>query len=98
MTDSKDYPGLHKALQLIALDNGGINWTRSEKKQHREAAKFLSKRPAEMLEPIERWLATLSHDDFETVCMGENSEGQAILKSAPPFTDDLLNDYFDEVC
>lgn len=100
MTESKEYPGLHKAFQLIALDNGGINRTRPEEKQHREAAAFITKRDSDMLAPIELWLASLSDDEIETVCAGGQDEPKtiAIMAKAPPFTNDLLNDYFDEVC
>ncbi len=51
-----------------------------------------------MLEPIEAWLAGLSDEEVQWVCSGGEAEGQELLASAPPFTDDLLTRYFEDVC
>jgi hypothetical protein len=92
------FPGITKAALEIAYDNGGINRDRSEKKMLGELERWLAKQPAEILPDIDAWLSSLSKDDLITVCAGEESEQQAILQNAPPFTDKLLNDYFGEVC
>ena len=95
---AKKYPGIRRAALEIALDNGGINCRRSVKQQDREFEKWLAKQPEEILPPIDLWLAALSDDDLSTACCGEQEEMAELLKGAPPFTDSVLNDYFDEVC
>jgi len=92
------YPGIRRATLLIALDNGGINRDRCEKQQGRDLDRFLQRQPHDILPAIDRWLASLPTDDLETVCAGEHGEAQMLLATAPPFTESLLNDYFDEVC
>ncbi|WP_457797666.1 hypothetical protein [Methylocystis sp. S23] len=64
----------------------------------REFDAWLIRQPNELLAEIDHWLAGLSDADLDTVCCGEESEIAALMESAPPFTDDLLNDYFDKVC
>lgn len=93
-----DFPGIAKAALEIAYDNGGINRYRTEKKMLGELDKFLSTQPGELLPAIDAWLSSLSSDDLELVCAGEQSEAAKVLAEAPPFTDQLLNDYFEEVC
>ncbi len=94
------YPGISRACLEIALDNGGINRGRPLKQQQRELARFLERQPQEILPAIDAWLSGLSDDDLSTVCCGgqDEPETQALRAKAPPFTDQLLNDYFDEVC
>ncbi|TIM13840.1 MAG: hypothetical protein E5Y67_15275 [Mesorhizobium sp.] len=92
------YPGIKRAALEIAYDNGGINRMRSEKTMLGELARFLERQPEEILPAIDAWLSALSGDDLQTVCAGEQSEVEVLLRGAPPFTDSLLNDYFDEVC
>lgn len=92
------YPGIARAALLIALDNGGINRDRSERQQARDLARWLKKQPPEILPPIDAWLGALSEDDLETACCGEVTEADAVLASAPPFTSDLLNRYFEDIC
>lgn len=92
------YPGIKRAVLAIAYDNGGINRYRTEKDMLRELESFLVRQPSEILPDIDRWLASLSDDDLQTVCCGEHDDQLALTKTAPPFTHQLLNDYFDEVC
>lgn len=96
--DGLPWAGLARAAFSIAIDNGGINRLRSVAQWRREFLKWAAKRPDDMLRPIDQWLAALTDEQMETVCCGEASETEAALVSAPAFTDDLLNDYFDEVC
>jgi len=93
-----EWPGIECAMFLIALDNGGVNRDRPEQQVRREIRQWLAKQPADLLPAVDKWLASLSDDDLETVCAGEHTDAQALLASAPPFTDQLLNAYFDEVC
>jgi hypothetical protein len=89
---------IRKACLLISRSNGGINRYRSEETVLREFRNFCEARPYEdMLKAIDSWLGTLTPEQFETVCDGEMSEADAILESAPAFTDTFLNDWF-EVC
>jgi hypothetical protein len=98
MSAADRFPGIARAALEIALDNGGINRFRPQEQQRRELSKFLERQPQEILPPIDAWLTSLSDEDLSTACCGEHSEMEAILASAPPFTDQLLNDYFDEAC
>lgn len=91
------YPNIAAACLLIALDNGGINRARSVDKWAGDFNRFIGSRDG-LLPETDAWLKGLSEDDFETACCGEHSEMEAILATAPPFTGDLLNDYFDQVC
>lgn len=95
-----EYPGIARACLLIALDNGGINRYRSVETQKRDMERWLAKLPADILPPIDAWLAALSDEDLDTFCCGgeDESETKVIRATAPPFTDQLLNDYFAEVC
>lgn len=94
------YPGIARAALEIALDNGGINRFRSERKQRRELSNFLERQPQEILPAIDAWLGGLSQEDLQEFCCGGlgEPERELVAKDAPPFTDQLLNDYFDEVC
>lgn len=93
------FPNITKACWEITLDNGGLHRDRPEARIHKARAAFLMARPYyDLLPEIDRWLGDLSPEDFETVCIGEASEAEALLAPAPPFTETLLNEYFDEVC
>lgn len=93
-----DFSGISRAAFLIALNNGGINRNRSEKDQKQDLERFLSRQPQEILPAIDAWLTGLSEEELEVVCTGEHFEMEVILSKAPPFTNTLLNDYFDQVC
>lgn len=94
------YSHIAAACQLIALDNGGINRDRSVEKQERDFDRWISRQDLPNLPEIDRWLGSLSADDLETVCVGGQDEPETIAAKAkaPPFMEDLLNAYFDEVC
>lgn len=100
MPSETHYPGIARAALLIALDNGGINRHRSQQQQERERERWLATQPEEILASVDAWLATLSDDQLEQVCCGGEGEPEreAVMADAPPFTDELLNSYFDEVC
>ncbi len=89
---------IRKACLLISYSNGGINRDRAETKVLRELQRFIDSRPyADELKPIDAWLGTLTEHQFETVCDGDQDEAEAITKAAPPFTEMLLDEWFD-VC
>lgn len=96
---SERYPGITRACFLIALDNGGLNCHRPEAELRSDIATWCSAQPMD-LRPIDAWLATLSDADLDTVCCGGQDEPEQVelLAKAPPFTDALLNDYFEQVC
>lgn len=97
---ARNYPGIARAALEITLDNGGINIRRSVEQQERDRDKWLAAQPEDLVRPIDEWLAGLSDDDLRAVCSGGQDEPEqlALLAAAPPFTDDLLNDYFEKVC
>lgn len=90
---------IRRACLLISRSNGGINRDRSEARVLREMQHFLDLCAyRDELPAIDTWLGTLTPEQFETVCDGEMSEADAILVTAPVFTNTLLNDYFEDVC
>lgn len=89
---------IREACLTISYANGGINRFRSEKEVVKKFADFCESRPYENeLKAVDAWLGTLSLDQLETVCDGEQSEAAVILKTAPAFTETFLNEWF-EVC
>jgi len=89
---------IRKACLLISYSNGGINRDRSELKVLRELQHFIDSRPyADEMKPIDAWLGTLTESQFEAVCDGDQDEAETITKNAPPFTEAILNEWFD-VC
>jgi hypothetical protein len=90
---------IRKACLLISYDNGGVNRYRSETQVLREMQKFVDSRPYnDEIKAIDAFLGTLTPDQMETICAGEESEANAILVGAPAFTETLLEEYFEEVC
>ena len=100
MAAADRFPGIARAALEIALDNGGINRFRSETQQRRELSEFLERQPQEILPAIDGWLSSLSHADLQNFCSGGEGEPEreAVAAFAPPFTDQLLNEYFEEAC
>ncbi len=99
MTSVADrFPGITRAALEIAYSNGGITCVRTQQRMLGELSRWLDRQPAETLPDIDAWLFALSDEDLQMVCDGEQSEADAVLQFAPPFTDRLLADYFDEVC
>lgn len=93
------YPGIAKATIEMSYANGGISRDRREAEVLKELAKLLTSGVdvAMDLTAISLWLGSLSEDDLLIVVDGEESEQQAILKTAPLGTDQLLNHIFEEV-
>lgn len=93
------YPGIARACLLIALDSGGINRDRSERKQASDFKRWIARQDGPLVE-IDTWLAGLTDDELEIVCCGGQGEPEqvALMAHAPAFADDLLDAYFDEVC
>lgn len=90
---------IRRACLLISRSNGGINRDRSELKVLREMQHFLDLCPyRDEFPAIDAWLGTLTPEQFETVCDGEQTEADEIMADAPPFTNELLNNYFEVVC
>ncbi|QFT69586.1 hypothetical protein FIU93_22565 [Labrenzia sp. THAF35] len=92
------FPGIEKACVEIAYDNGGINRMRSEKKMRQECRAFLERADNGYLTEIDAWLAAQSVEDLRIIAGGEETEIADLMKAAPPFTNALLNQYFNEVC
>lgn len=93
-----DFPNIYRACLEVALDNGGINRDRPVEQHRREFDQWLAKQPQEILSDIEAWFASLSEEQLRSAVSGAEPEDQALLASSPPFTDDLLTRYFEEVC
>ena len=91
------FAGIERAHLEIAYDNGGIHRGRSERVAKTELRRFLGTVPYELRE-IDAGLSSLSEEQLQVVCAGEETEQIAVLANAPPFTDALLNEIFEEVC
>lgn len=91
------YPNIEKAHLEIAYDNGGINRYRSEDKAQRELRCFLPQLPytQDVMLTIDAWLGSLSADDLQAVCIGEDCAADALLMSAPPHTQAVLTAIFE---
>jgi hypothetical protein len=94
------FANIEKAHLEIAYDNGGINRDRSEKNATRELRRFLPTLPydRDQMTAIDAWLGSLTPDQLETLCAGEQSEQDEIYASAPPFTESVIVAIFDHVC
>lgn len=100
MMQHKRYPGIWRACFEIKIDNGGLHRDRSERQVKEEFNTWLTciaDTGADLL-AIDAWLAALSDDDLGTITAGEMNDMAAKMNSAPPFTEKLLNDYFEEIC
>ena len=93
------FPRTARAVELIEIDNGGHHLQRLGvgpalgtlvEAAMRAAAGGLS---GDDLEQIEQYLAGLSDDDLEILCMGEHSEIKAL--GAPELVEDFLQRAFD---
>lgn len=103
------YPGIASAALLMALDNGGINRDRSQQNLWDTLATFLvlclqdpphqgvRVMVAGQLKAIDDWLLTLSAEDLDTICAGEQSEAAEITARGPEGVSDFLNMIFDNV-
>lgn len=89
------FPAIEKACLEVDLDNGGINRFRSEKVARRDIREFIERTPLqEFLPDINRFLLALTGPELRAVC--SDPEGRDdLMNRAPPFTDQLLNDFFD---
>ena len=98
--DGLTWPRIGQACFAITIDNGGINRGRSVQKWRRDFVRWITKRPSELLRPIEDWLTTKSAAEIEAICCGGQGEPEqvAAMADAPAFADDLLTEYFEEVC
>lgn len=103
MTDTPEivarYPGIAKAALLISHDNGGTHRGRSAARRLGDLARFLSNTELSLdMRAIDDWLNGLSKDDLEEVCCGcqDDDPRKALMDQAPPFTDQLLEDFYHE--
>lgn len=94
------YPGIWRACFMIAVCNNGLRRDRPEAQIIEEYNGWMATRetPHAELQAINDWLAAFNDEELENICDGEETEVRAIMASAPPGTDDLLNRYFEKVC
>jgi hypothetical protein len=90
-------PGIARAAREISYDVGGINRDRTEADMLRELDRCLDTAGMDPshLHEIDAWLGSLSDDDLDTVCSGEEADANTILQAGPPFTSQLLTDIFE---
>lgn len=88
------YPALFRALELVSHDNGN-------QAGHKNYA--ISLKWEDKINVIESCLAHLlntADSDFTTLCIGEESEKNNILRRYLPgvsYADDLLQEFFEEL-
>lgn len=96
---SQPFSNIRNACLYIARDNGGVNRHRPEAQVRGEIDRFLAQRGySDHFSEIDAWLGSLSEGELETVCAGEETERLDVMRSSPPFTETLLDEYFNEVC
>lgn len=85
-----NFPKLWAAAWAIAHDNGAINRVEDSKEVILRMAEGAIKEQGANLVSAELFLANLSPEDFEELCIGE--EGKV---EAPEYVSDVLNAMFD---
>ena len=101
-----NYPGLKKAALLIAYDNGMINMIEPEEKYLRRCDEVVGADGVYHadLQVWNDWLETLTGEQMEVVCCGEEMEMQELMALAPDAVEcdpnefsltDLLNRFFE---
>jgi len=91
-----EYGAIKKACLIIEYDGGGINIHRTLDRFSEDFRLFIESSdldPAE-LRAIDHYLATLSEEDLEVACCGEQEDQKSILVNCPPNTTELLDDWF----
>lgn len=90
MSIPTDFTWLFEAARIIAYDNGMINRTTTEDEILIEMMNRAAERN-ELYKMVlaERYLARLSSEDLQELCIGEASE------STPEYVDKILNDLFE---
>jgi hypothetical protein len=93
-------PTVRAAVLKIAYDNGCINREKSETELLHDCELSLlfgiCDRP--MLERVESFLSSLTPEEFETVCIGEETECKKIIESKKAQeTEKLLNHFFESM-
>lgn len=88
----QSHPALFRAFQNVDLDNGVIN--------RLEPARVLYEVPSQyegLVADAEHALASLSDEDMDTACAGEQGDMDALLAQRPALAGamELLNAYFD---
>lgn len=98
----KEYPGVVKAALEISFCNGGINGNRSEEDMMNELDFFIKSTSwghyASYLRDISDWIQTLTYEQVNLICDGEEQEMDKFLENAPYGTKDILADIFNNVC
>ncbi|TDW20374.1 hypothetical protein EV128_1254 [Rhizobium azibense] len=93
------YPGIKRACLAITYANGGINRHRPETQVLHLMGLWLGENfHRRDLKRIDAWLAAKTDAEIEILADGEESESKALLVGSPPETDELLEDYFENVC
>lgn len=92
------WPGIERACLEIAYDNGGVNSMRPEKKVFQECRAFLEQNDNGYLDQIDAWLAAQTNEAISIIAGGEETEIEDAMQGSPPWTNALLNQYFNEVC
>lgn len=93
-----EFEHIRNACIYISYANGGVNRDRSIVTVLGNISSFLDEhRGVFDLPKIDQFLSTLSADDIETLCDGDQDEAEKICESGPNGVHELLNAYFD-VC
>lgn len=90
-----DYPKLTELCEDMAQDNGCINQHEPLETLHTALRALLSQYTSNELGPIERWLTSLSGDDFNFMVWG-GDEMLALYETAPELTEEINDRIWDE--
>lgn len=88
------FPAIKGVFVSMSGYNGGINRDRPEESMLLDAARWFLPLMIPNLAEIDEWLSKQTEGDLLTICDGEEEERDALLKKAPPLTEDLLDAYF----
>lgn len=89
----KKYPTIFWSALSIWYDNGMINRFEPEIDKVNALSKWMKSLDEEYLKAIETNLSSISQDDLQTVCCGDEFEGMQLVNA---LSHELLNKIFDE--
>lgn len=104
MSMQEKFPTLFKSAVILANDAGLINREAPVDLCEEGLAQFVGQECTNTQDfmDLEKWLASLSEEDLNTVLIGSCAEMQSVLDRAPVFEDTtvdvMLDDLYDILC
>jgi hypothetical protein len=89
------YSGIYSAAKEIAYDNGLINRHQTEDAFMSKVYHLVLSKPELLGREYDAFLRTLSNDDLDTLCCGEETDQQQIEAQGPKGLSDFLTEVFE---